>query len=136
MTKNEALQLFASHVDIPALKADFPDIDWVATELEDGQQEIIIRLQGEDADFRPFVDIAAIEEMDVCDLPGEVKTPLFLRKYKRRLIRQRKLRRDTALVKRVKSLVTPAGVSLKQIAGIICRNIPPDETEPVSEDQS
>ena len=136
MTKNEALQLFASHVNIPALKADFPDLDWVATELEDGQQEIIIRLQGEDADFHPSIDIAAIEEMDVSDLPGEVKTPLFLRKHKRRLIRQRNLRRDIALLKRIKSLVTPAGVSLKEIAKIICCNIPPDEIEPVSEDQS
>jgi len=136
MNKNEALQLFASHVDIPALKVDFPDLDWVITELEDGQQEIIIRLQGEDIDFHPSIDITAIEEMGVSDLPGEVKTPLFLRKYKRRLIRQRKLRRDIALLKRVKSLITPAGVSLKQIAKIICRSIPADEIEkPVSEDQ-
>ena len=130
MTKQEALQLFASHVDVPALKVDFPDLDYVITELEDGQQEIIIRLQGEDSDFRPAADIAIIDAMTFDDLPdGEVKNSVVLRKRKRKLIRKRKRRRDIALLKRIKTLVAPAGVSLKAIAKVIRHNLPVEETE-------
>jgi len=130
MTKNEALQLFASHVDLPALKSDFPDLDWVATELEDGQQEIVIRLQGMDADFHPEADLSAIDEMIVADLPdGVVRNSIVLRKRKRKMIRARKQRRDLALLKRIKSLVLPAGVSLHEIADVIRQNLPVEEVE-------
>jgi hypothetical protein len=130
MTKQEALQLFASHVDVSGLTDDFPDLDWVATELEDGQQEIIVRLQGEDSDFRPAVDLAAIEAMTRADLPdGSVINETVLRKYKRKMIRSRKLSRDIALLKRIKSLIAPAGVSLRRIAKVIRHNIPAEEIE-------
>ena len=130
MTKQEALQLFASHVDVPALKVDFPDLDYVITELEDGQQDLIIRLQGEDSDFRPAADIAAVEAMTFSDLPDDkVKNQVVLRKYKRKLIRVRKRRRDIALLKRIKTLVAPAGVSLKAIAKVIRHNLPVEDTE-------
>ena len=129
MIKEQALQLFASHVDIPALKADFPDLDWVATELDDGQQEIVIRLQGKDPDFYPAADIAVIESMGLEDLTTGVKNDIVLRKQKRKMIRARKQRRDIALLKRVKSLVLPAGVSLREIAETIRHNLPVEEVE-------
>ncbi len=130
MTKQEALQLFVSHVDIPALKADFPDIEYVATELEDGQQEIIIRLQGEDPDFRPAADLAVINAMTRASLPdGMVKNTIVLRRYKRKLEDARKRRRDLALLKRIKVLIEPAGVSLRKIAKVISRSIPVTQEE-------
>ncbi len=125
MTKQEALQKFKSHIDIPALRSDFPNIDFVATELEDGQQEIIIRLQGEDPDFRPAADLAVIDSMTKEDLPdGMVKNTIVLRRHKRKLKDVRKRRRDIALLKRIKTLIEPAGLSLRKIAKIISRNIP------------
>jgi hypothetical protein len=129
MTKQEALHLFASHVDVPALKIDFPDLDWVATKLDDGQLEIVIRLQGEDKDFRPGTDIAVIESMVLKDLPDGVKNNIVLCKRKRKMIRARKRRRDLALLKRVKSMVLPAGVSLREIADVIRHNLPVEEIE-------
>jgi len=129
MTKQEALQLFASHVDIPALKADFPDLDYVITELEDGQQEIVIRLQGKDPDFYPAADIAVIESMGLKDLTTGVKNNIVLRKRKRKMIRARKRRRDIALLKRIKSLVLPSGVSLREVAETIRHNLPVEEIE-------
>ncbi|MCF7954414.1 MAG: hypothetical protein K9M75_01295 [Phycisphaerae bacterium] len=127
MTKQEALQLFISHVDVPGVRSSFPDLDYVVTELEDGQQEIIIRLQGKDADFRPDSDIAAIEAMVLDDLPDGIKNTIVLRKHKRKLIRERKRRRDIALLKHVKSLVLPAGVSLREFAEILQHNLPGKE---------
>ena len=130
MTKQEALQLFVSHVDIPALKADFPDIEYVATELDDGQQEIIIRLQGEDADFRPAADLAVINAMTRASLPdGMVRNDIVLRNHKRRMRNARKRRRDLALLKRIKTLIEPAGVSLRKIADVIKENIPVTQEE-------
>ncbi|MBW8017097.1 MAG: hypothetical protein FVQ82_13005 [Planctomycetes bacterium] len=130
MTKQEALQLFVSHVDIPALKADFPDIEYVATELDDGQQEIIIRLQGEDADFRPAADLAVIDAMTRGDLPdGLVKNNIVLRRHKRKLSDARNQLRDLALLKRIKTLIEPAGVSLRKIADVIKENIPVTQEE-------
>jgi len=129
MTKQEALQLFASHVDLPGLKVDFPDLDWVATELDDGQLEIIIRLQGNDPDFHPAADIAVIEAMGLKDLTTGVKNNIVLRKRKRKMIRARKRRRDLALLKRVKSLVLPAGVSLREFSEVIRHNLPIEEVE-------
>jgi len=129
MTKQEALHLFASHVDVPALKVDFPDLDWVATKLDDGQMEIVIRLQGEDKDFRPGTDIAVIESMVVKDLPDDVKNNIVLRKRKRKMIRARKRRRDLALLKRVKSMVLPAGVSLREFSEVIRHNLPIEEVD-------
>lgn len=129
MTKQQVLQLFASHVDLPALKVDFPYLDWVITELEDDQQEIIIRLQGPDPDFHPAADIALIETMGVADLPDGVKNDIVLRKHKLKTIRARKLRRDIALLKRVKALVLSAGVSLREIAETVRHNLPVEENE-------
>ncbi|MCF7956140.1 MAG: hypothetical protein K9M75_10085 [Phycisphaerae bacterium] len=129
MTKQQALQSFASHVDLPALKSDFPDLDWVAVELEDGQQEIIIRLHGKDPDFYPAADIAVIESIGLEDLTTGVKNNIVLHKRKRKLIRARKQLRDIALLKRIKSLVLPAGVSLREIAETIRHNLPVEEVE-------
>ena len=129
MIKEQALQLFANHVDIPALKADFPDLDYVITEFKDGQQEIVIRLHGKDPDFYPAADIAVIESMVVKDLPDGVKNNIVLRKRKRKMIRARKRRRDIALLKRIKSLVLPAGVSLREISEVIRQNLPVKEIE-------
>jgi len=129
MTKQQALQLFASHVDVPTLKSDFPNLDWVVSELEDGQQEIIIRLQGKDPDFYPAADIAVIESMGLEDLTTGVKNNIVLRKRKRKMIRERKRRRDIALLKRIKSLVAPAGVSLREMAETIRYNLPVEEIE-------
>ena len=130
MTKQEALQLFASHVDIPALKADFPDLDWVATELDDGQQEIVIRLQGVDSDFSPAADIALINAMTVADLPdGMVKNQVVLRKYKRKMIRIRKRLFYKALLKRIKALIVDAGVPLRTMAKVILHSIPAELDE-------
>jgi hypothetical protein len=129
MNKNEALQLFATHVDVPALKSDFPNCDMIVSELEDGQQEIIIRLQGKDPDFHPAGDIAVIESMGLEDLTTGVKNNIVLRKRKRKMIRARKRRRDIALLKRIKSLVLPAGVSLREISETIRHNLPVEDIE-------
>lgn len=127
MTKQEALQLFASHVDVPALKADFPDLDYVITELEDGQQEIIIRLQGEDADFHPASDVASIDEIEVKDLPYATKNMITLRNHKNKLKRQRLRRRNNAILKRVRALLKPTGVSVRHFVKIIRHSLPEQE---------
>ena len=152
MTKQEALQKFASHVDVPALKADFPDLDYVITELEDGQQEIIVRLQGEDSDFRPSAYVAEIDAVTMADFripddasleeiaaiealvleyfpDGKPKSGIVLRKHKRKLIRLRKRRRDIALLKRIKTLIAPAGVSLRKIEKVIRNNMPVEDSK-------
>ncbi len=131
MTKQEALQLFASHVDVSGLMDDFPAVDFVVTELDDGQQEIIIRLQGADPDFRPVSDLAVINDMTKNNLPdGMVKNAIVLRRHKRRLRNARKRRRDLALLKRIKTLIEPAGVSLRKIVDVIKENIPTREESP------
>jgi hypothetical protein len=130
MTKNESLQLFASHVDVAALKSDFPDLDWVVTELSDGQQEIIIRLQGEDPDFRPNADLSAIDFLTRDDLPdGRARSKVCLEKCQRKMTRIRNQRRDIALFKRIESLISPAGVSLRDIVEVIQRNLPVEDVE-------
>ena len=130
MTKQEALQLFASHVDVSGLMDDFPAVDFVVTELDDGQQEIIIRLQGADPDFRPVSDLAVINAMTRASLPdGMVRNDIVLRNHKRRMRNARKRRRDLALLKRIKTLIEPAGVSLRKIADVIKENIPVTQEE-------
>ena len=129
MNKTEALQEFISHVDVPGVRASFPDLDYEVTELEDGQQEIVIRLQGVDPDFHPTADIAVIESMDRADLPTGVKNTIVLRKYQREMIMARKQRRDIALLKRIKALILPAGVSLREIAKVVRNYIPVEEVE-------
>ncbi|MBW8017936.1 MAG: hypothetical protein FVQ82_17335 [Planctomycetes bacterium] len=131
MTKQEALQLFASHVDVSGLMDDFPAVDFVVTELDDGQQEIIIRLQGADPDFRPVSDLAVINAMTRASLPdGMVRNDIVLRNHKRRMRNARKRRRDLALLKRIKTLIEPAGVSLRKIVDVIKENIPTREESP------
>lgn len=129
MTKEEALQLFESSIDMIDLEGNFPDIDMVVTELEDGQQEIIVRLQGVDFDFHPASDISVIEAMVYDDLPDGAKNDIVLRKHKRKMIRTRKQRRDLALLKRVKALVLPAGVSLREFVKTLRHNLPGKEAE-------
>jgi hypothetical protein len=130
MTKNEALQLFLNSVDMIDLEGNFPDVDFVVTELSDGQQEIIIRLQGEDTDFRPTVDLSAIDSMTMDDLPdGSVRSKVCLEKCQRKMTRIRNQRRDIALLKRIESLISPAGVSLRDIAEVIQRNLPVEDVE-------
>ena len=130
MTKNEALQLFLNSVDMIDLEGNFPDVDFVVTELVDGQQEIIIRLQGEDPDFRPAVDLVVVDAMTMADLPdGSVRSKVCLEKCQRKMTRVRNSRRDYALLKRIKSLITPAGVSLRGIVEVIQRNLPVEDTE-------
>ena len=119
MNKTEALQKFASHVDVPALKVDFPDLDYVVTELEDGQQEIIVRLQGEDSDFHPAVDIAAIEALKMEDIPDAVKNTITLSKRKRKLRHDRLRLRDVALLKRIKQMSLDMGVEPKTLPRLI-----------------
>ena len=129
MKKNKALRLFKSSINMTDLEGYFPDCDMVVSELDDGQQEIVIRLQGKDPDFYPAADIAVIESMVVKDLPDGVKNNIVLRKRKRKMIRARKRRRDIALLKRIKSLVLPAGVSLREISEVIRQNLPVKEIE-------
>ena len=115
MTKREALQKFISHIDVASVRADFPKIDWDVSELEDGQQEIVIRLQGLDPGFRPSADIAAIEAMtvdDVVDFPVKCETTLI--KQKRNRTRARLRLRDLALMKRFKCLLGAMGLSLNE----------------------
>ena len=132
MTKQEALQLFLSSVDLIDLEGNFPDVGFVVTELEDGQQEIIIRLQGEDSDFRPAADLAVIDAMTRASLPvGMVRNDIVLRNHKRRMIDARKRHRDLALLKRIKTLIEPAGVSLRKIANVIKENIPASQEDNV-----
>jgi hypothetical protein len=128
MTKLEALQKFKSHIRLVALRADFPDIDFTATRLDDGQLEIVIHLHGVDPDYNPEADIAAINAMTVEDLPdGKIKNSIVLRKHKHVRTQKRKDRRDRALLKRVKALVAPAGVSLRRIAKVIVNSIPMED---------
>jgi hypothetical protein len=129
MTKQEALQLFASHVDVASLKSDFPDIDWIVNELSDGQQEIVIRLQGEDPDFRPAVDLAAIDEITMQDIPAEVKNAITLRKHKRKARRIRRARRDAAIFKRIDAMRIPMGITIRRCMRILRDKIEIQEDE-------
>ena len=129
MTKQETLQLFRSSIDLIDLEGNFPDCDMVVSELEDGQQEIIVRLQGVDPDFHPASDITDIEAMTIESLVDGVKNSIVLRKQKRKMIRAKKQRRDIAMLKRVKALVLPAGVSLREMAETIRHNLPVEEAE-------
>ena len=129
MTNNQVLQKFAAAVDAAALRADFPDIEWVITQLEDGQQEIIIRVQGADPDFSPAADLAVIEAVAMADISNPVKNTFTLAHHKEKLRNARLARRDLALLKRIKALISPAGVSLKKLAKIIRRNLPDVEIE-------
>ncbi len=129
MTNNQVLQKFAAAVDAAALRADFPDIEWVITQLEDGQQEIIIRIQGADPDFSPAADIAVIEAVKMADIPNPVKNTFTLDHHKEKLRNARLVQRDLALLKRIRVLISPAGVSLKKLAKIIRRNLPDVEIE-------
>ena len=123
MTKQEALLLFASHVDIPGLKSDFPDIDYIITELEDGQQEITIRLQGIDKDFNPGDEISSIMAMTKEDIPdGQIRNIIVLKKLQKKLVRQREHRRNLALLKRIKALIIPAGVPISKIIKVLQHN--------------
>jgi hypothetical protein len=120
MTKQEALQLFASHVDIPALMADFPNLDWVATELEDGQQEIVIRLQGVDTDFHPTSDVNNVRMMTIADLPeGKAKNRIVLDGTIAIAIEERYNRRDRAILKRIVCLAQAVGISLRRIVRVL-----------------
>jgi hypothetical protein len=129
MTKQEALQKFASHVDVPGLKSDFPEIDWVVTELDDGQQEIIIRLQGEDVDFRPGADYAVIDALEMKDIPDAVKNSITLRRHKRLITRNRRDRFENAIFRRIKALIAPAGISVHRLIKILKRHLPVVEVE-------
>lgn len=130
MTKQEALQTFSSHVDIAGLKNDFPDIDWVITELEDGQQEIIIRLQGADPDFHPSADIAVIDAMTVNDITMfSVKNEGTLEKEKRITKRQRIVLRDNAIFKRVRQILLDAGLKPRKALKIVKERLAAEEVE-------
>jgi hypothetical protein len=129
MTKQEALQKFATHVDLSGMMDDFPDIDWVVTELDDGQQEIIIRLQGEDVDFRPAADYAVIEAIEVKDIPNVVKNSITLRRHKRLITRNRRDRFEHAIFRRIKALIIPAGISVQRLIKILKMHLPVTEDE-------
>ena len=84
----------------------------------------------DESNLYPTEDIAVIEAMTVDDLPvGKVKNSIVLRKYKCKMIRARKQRRDIALLKRIESLVLPAGVSLREVSELIRHNLPVEEVE-------
>ena len=82
--------------------------------------------------YPSFVDtfgFAIIEAMTYDDLPAEkFKNEIVLRKHKRKMIRLRKRRRDMALLKRIKTLIAPAGVSLRKIAKVIRHNLPVEDS--------
>ena len=129
MTKKEALQKFASHVDVSAMIDEFPDIDWVVTELEDGQQEIIVRLQGEDTDFRPGGDLAVIDSVLMKDIPNPVKNTITLRKYKKQARRARLTRRDNAWLKRVNKMRKEMGMSVRRCVRLLQSKLPVQEDD-------
>jgi len=115
MDKSAALQTFIDCVDIPAVRAAFPDLDYAVTELEDGQQEIVVRLQGIDPGFHPSADIATIEAKTVDQVTDfTIKSPTTLRKQ----IRKDKLARfgehNVAIAKRVKALLLAAGLTCEE----------------------
>ena len=129
MTNQEVLQKFGEAVNVQQLKADFPDIQWVISKLDDGQQEIIIRLQGEDADFYPAADYAAIDAMTQDDNPRPVKSSLSLLKEKsaRRYARKKLL--HLALFKRIKTLLNSAGIPLEKFVKLINECLPVEDEE-------
>jgi len=120
MTKQEALQLFASHVDVQGLKSDFPDIDWSVMELEDGQQEIVIRLQGEPDAYHPAADLAAIEAMTVDEVSlFPVKNAITLLKEKRIRKQQRIKQIEKEYIKRIKQFTLDMGIPLIRGAKVL-----------------
>ncbi len=129
MTKQEVLQKFASAVDVAALRADFPDIEWVITELDDGQQEIIIRVQGDDPDYRPTADLAAIASLERADVPGSIKNAITLKKHKRKLHIARLKRRDNAWLKRINQMRIDMGLDVHRCIKLIQSKIPVEESE-------
>ena len=139
MNKQEVLETFRNNVDVPALKAAFPDIEFAISELEDGQQEIIIRVQGEDPDLRPAADIAKLNNLKatIAHKSGDgrrvwnpaltalgITTPIRLKKYKRRGIKARKNRRDKAVFKRIKLLAVEAGIAPRRLIRLLKNHIP------------
>ena len=115
MTKEQTLQLIN----------DSPDAVFKMQTLSDGQREVIILLDGEDPDYYPNADIAAIDAMKVDDLPdGMVKNAITLRKYQARLKRQRLDKLYSALHKRQTALITPAGVSCRDFTEFMQQNLP------------
>jgi hypothetical protein len=124
MTKQEALQKFASHVDLSGVMDDFPEIDWVITELDDGQQEIVIRLQGIDVDFHPAGDLAVIDSTLMADIPNAIKNTITLRKHKIIATRERLDRRDNAWLKRINGMRIEMGMSVKRCVRLIESKIP------------
>lgn len=129
MTKQEILQLFKSSIDMIDLEGNFPDIDWAVTEFEDGQQEIIVRLQGEDSDFRPTSDYAIIDAVEMKDIPDAVKNSITLRKRKRIMKRLRRVRFENAIFKRIRALIVPAGISVRRLIKILQNNLPVETVE-------
>ena len=159
MTKDEILQKFKRSIDMIDLEGNFPDIDFVVTELEDGQQEIIIRLQGEDSDFRPGGDYDAISAFKLTDFrrpvvpeagaddsayitacgdievlradffPGVAINTSTLRRGQDRKKRNRRKRFEKAIFKRVKALIVPAGISVRRMIKILQNNLPVQEDD-------
>jgi hypothetical protein len=124
MAKQEALQKFASHVDLSGVMDDFPEIDWVVTELDDGQQEIVIRLQGIDVDFHPAGDLAAIDATLVAGDDFEVKNNITLQRYKKQARQERINRRDNAWLKRINGMRIEMGMSVKRCVRLIESKMP------------
>jgi len=115
VTKEEMLQKFESVFDYATFELDFPDVSWAASELEDGQQEIIVRLQGIDPGFHPSVDIAAIETMAVDQITDfTVKNPVTLKKQIRKDKEARLCERDVAIDKRIDALLNAAGLTFAE----------------------
>jgi hypothetical protein len=129
MTNQEVIQKFASAVDVAALRVDFPDIEWVITQLEDGQQEIIIRVQGKDPDYFPAGDLAEIDSTLMADIPNEVKNTITLRKYKVHATRVRLARRDNAWLKRINGMRIEMGMSVKRCVRLIQSKLPMPEDD-------
>lgn len=124
MTNQEVLEKIGGAVDIGLLRVDFPDIEHVITQLDDGSQEVIFRMQGADPDFYPAGDYAAIDAIGMKDIPNTVKNSITWKRHKKQARRLRKERLLLAIFKRVTSLMLMSGISLRQLHTFIGLQLP------------
>jgi hypothetical protein len=127
MINEEVLNKIDAAVDFNTLRVDFPNIERVITMLDDGTQEVIFRMQGVDPDFHPETDYIAISNMTQIDNRNSIKTALNLRKQKEQDKRTRKERHLDAIAKRIKALITPAKISIREIIDALKKYLPTEE---------
>lgn len=129
MTNQEVLDKIDAAFDITLLRGDFPNVERVITQLDDGSQEIIYRMQGADPDFYPADDLVAIDAITMKDIPCAIKNTISEKRYKEQAKEVCKQKLLFAIYKRIKSMISMAGIPVKQLHTFIGLQLPVVEEE-------